>query len=424
MKKTITPLASPLHAIVDIPGSKSMTNRALFLAALADGVSEISNMLISDDTRALIEALHQLGIVVQLDKTAHTCLVAGGSGSFPKEEVSIWCGEAGTVARFLLAGCALSSGNYYFDGSPALCARPFEPLLKVLSAQGVKILPHPAKHLPLTLSSTGQLRGGDVTLDSSQSSQFASALLMVAPFSSVPFTLDAPKLVSASYVNMTIDMMAEFGVMVRHMHRTRFFVPVPQRYIARDYVIEPDLSTASYFFAAAAITQGEVTVPAIHRSSSKQGDVKFLSLLEKMGCTVLENTSGLTVKGPAELQGVNIDMRDFSDTFMTLASIAPFAKTPTTITNISHTQYQESNRIMAIQTELEKLKIRVESGEDWIKIYPSTPEGTEVYSHHDHRIAMSLAVIGLRAKGMVIEEAECVSKTCPEFFTLWEKLSL
>ena len=206
------------------------------------------------------------------------------------------------------------------------------------------------------------------------------------------------------------------------MHHARFYVPIPQRYQAREYVIEPDLSTASYFFAAAAVTGGEVTIQAIQRESSKQADVKFLTVLEKMGCTVIEAESGLTVKGPAELKGVKVDMRDFSDTFMTLATLAPFASSPTTITNIAHARFKESDRIAAVRAGLETLKVKVESGQDWIKIYPGMPEAGEVNSFNDHRIAMAFSVIGLKVSGVVIDGAECVSKTCPNFFEMWDEL--
>jgi 3-phosphoshikimate 1-carboxyvinyltransferase len=217
-------------------------------------------------------------------------------------------------------------------------------------------------------------------------------------------------------------MMADFGVLVRRMHHTRFFVPVPQHYEARDYVIEPDLSTASYFFAAAAVTAGEITIQKIDRAHSRQGDVKFLTVLEKMGCIVSETAAGLKVQGPSVLQGVSVDMRDYSDTFMTLAAIAPFANSPTIITNIGHTQWQESNRIVAMRQGLEQLGVTVDSGPDWIKIYPGEPHAGVIDSHHDHRIAMAFSIIGLRVMGVEIHNAECVSKTCPNFFTLWESL--
>lgn len=421
MKKNIPAVKEPIHARIKIPGSKSMTNRALLLAALADGVSEISGLLISDDTLAFIHALHELGIVLQLDEANHSCIVGGCGGEFPKREANIWCESAGTAARFLLAICAASSGKYHFDGTPQLRSRPLLPLMKVLVAQGAKITPKEATGMPFAIKGCNGLAGDEIEMEASETGQFISALLMAAPFSKSTMEITSSEIVNRPYVDMTCAMMAEFGVLVRRMHRSRFLIPVPQRYKATDYSIEPDLSTASYFFAAAAVTAGEVTIQAIDRENSKQGDIKFLLLLEKMGCEMIEDEMGFTVKGPKELRGINADMRDFSDVFMTLAAIAPFAKTPTTITNIAHTRLQESNRIQVMCQELKKLNIKVEEGPDWLRIYPSEPQSGIVDSHHDHRIAMSFAIIGLRVP-LEIENAECVSKTCPQFFMLWEQL--
>jgi 3-phosphoshikimate 1-carboxyvinyltransferase len=217
-------------------------------------------------------------------------------------------------------------------------------------------------------------------------------------------------------------MMAEFGVLVRRLHNERFSIPIPQCYIACHYVIEPDLTTASYFFAASAITKGSITIQPVTLTHSKQGDLHFLALLEKMGCIVKENTTGLTVEGSPELRGINADMRDCSDTFMTLAAIAPFAATPTTITNIRHTRLQECNRITVMRQALEKMGVRAEEGPDWIKIYPSQPTASVIDPHNDHRIAMACSIIGLRVPGIEIDGAECVAKTCPDFFEMLEKL--
>jgi 3-phosphoshikimate 1-carboxyvinyltransferase len=422
MKRLIQVINKPIQARITIPGSKSITNRALLLAALAEGVSEITDMLVSDDTAAFIEALRQLGIVIQVDEATQSCIVGGCAGSFPKKEANIWCAEAGTVARFLLAACAASGGKYNFDGSARLRQRPIDVLLNALCVQGAEVVPKNAAQMPFAIETKESLAGGEIQIDGSESGQFVSALLMAAPLAQTPVDILAESLVSRLFVDMTCAMMAEFGVLVRRLHQERFSIPVPQRYVARDYVVEPDLSTASYFFAAAAVTAGQVTIQSMVTKTSKQGDVKFLTTLEKMGCRVVENATGLTVKGPTELRGVNMDMRDYSDTFMTLAAIAPFAKTPTTITNIGHTRLQESNRITVMRQELEKLNVKAEEGPDWLRIYPSEPKGGVVDAHNDHRIAMSFAIIGLRVAGVEIEGAECVSKTCPDFFKLWEGL--
>ncbi len=421
MKQIISAVSSPIHARITIPGSKSITNRALLLAALSEGVAELFDILLSDDTWAFINALTELGIVIQVDESANSCIVAGGMGEFPKKESFIWCDNAGTVARFLLAACAATPGIYHFDASPQLRQRPIAPLLRTLCGQGAKLIEDTHK-MPFTIIGSEGLRGGEIEIESSESSQFVSALLMVAPFAKLPVLVKTHDLVSNPYVDMTCAMMADFGVLVRRMHSVRFSIPAPQRYVARDYVIEPDLSTASYFFAAAAVSAGEVTIQAVDRLNSKQADVEFLCVLEKMGCEVISTETGLTVKGPQKLVGVKVDMRHFSDTFMTLAALAPFAETPTTITNIAHARLQESNRISVMREGLERLQVKVEEGQDWLKIYPSTPIAASIDSHMDHRIAMAFSVIGLRIPGIEIDGAECVAKTCPNFFKMWDDL--
>jgi 3-phosphoshikimate 1-carboxyvinyltransferase len=422
MKKEICPVTSPIDAQLQIPGSKSITNRALLLAALAEGVSELSNILISNDTLALINALRELGVVVQLYEDTNTCIVVGCMGEFPKKEATIWCDSAGTVARFLLAACASMSGSYHFDGSEQLRKRPIASLLRTLCSQGARLEDITASRLPFTIVGADGLRGGEIEIDSAKSSQFVSALLMISPFAKSPVVLTTLNLMSDPYVTMTSTMMGDFGVRVHKMHQGRYSIPTPQRYEAREYTVEPDFSTASYFFAAAAATAGQVTIQSVDRLHSKQGDVAFISVLEKMGCEIIDDAQGLTVKGPAQLKGVSVDMRKFSDTFMTLAALAPFASTPTTITNIEHTREHESNRISVMREGLERLKIKVEEGDDWLKIYPGQPEAGVVDSHDDHRIAMAFSIIGLRVKGIEINDAECVAKTCPNFFELWAEM--
>ncbi len=416
MKQAINARLTPLNAHITVPGSKSITNRALLIAALAQGVSKLSDILISDDTLTFIHALQQLGVVIELNEQARTCIVRGTNGKFPKQEATIWCADAGTAARFLLAACAATGGIFHFDGSQRLRERPLASLLQVLREQGAAVQ---TNKMPLTVKGIAGLQGGDIAIDGAETSQFLSALLMVAPFSRHPVTFKVNELVSRPYVNMTCAMMADFGVI---SDSSSYSVHAPQHYVARDYVIEPDLSTASYFFAAAAVTGGSVTIQAINRAHCKQGDVAFLSVLEEMGCTVEETSSALTLTGVSVLQGVTVNMQKFSDTFMTLAALAPFAKTPTTITHIGHTRLQESDRIAAMRSELEKLQIKVEEGPDWIKIYPGQPQAGEIDSHRDHRIAMAFSIMGLRVPGIVIDGAECVAKTCPAFFEMWDAM--
>lgn len=413
--------AHPIKANMSIPGSKSITNRALLLAALAQGNSRLTNIQISDDTLTLITALTQLGIDITVDKTKAVCYVKGCDGNFPNKKASIWCQDAGTIARFLLAACAMMEGEYEIDATPRLRSRPLSPLLTALKQQGATFSPPDVQHLPLTLHGK-RLAGGHMIVDASLSSQIASALLMTAPFAEKKVELTLEQLVSEPYLAMTLSVMTAFGVTTQQIDARHFHIPNTQHYQAADYFIEPDYSTASYFFAAAAVTGGMITIQPTQRKHVIQGDIAFLNALEKMGCLVEETAAGLLVQGPKELLGIEIDMGNFSDTFMTLAAIAPFAKTPTRIYNIAHTRLKESDRIAAMESELRKLGVNVTSGEDWMMIYPSHPHSGIIDPHNDHRIAMAFAVLGLRTSGVIIDHAECVRKTCPEFFELWEAM--
>jgi 3-phosphoshikimate 1-carboxyvinyltransferase len=423
MKQSIRMASTPIHAHIAIPGSKNMTYRALLLAALAEGVSELFDVLINDDTLIFIEALRSLGIVVQTDVTSRTCIVAGNSGQFPKKAAMVSCQDSGTTARFLLAVCAGTGGTYHFNAGAQLSERPIHALLKILSNQGAKIAPEDAHRMPLTLTGAQGLSGGVVEIEGNEMNQTVYALLMAAPYAKHEMILKTQSDVSNSVIEMTCELMADFGVLVRRMHNARYSIPAPQRYGARDYVVEPDLSIASYFFAAAAVTGGEIRIQPISRSASRQADVAFLTVLEKMGCEVQESVTGLTVRGPAGLSGVSVDMSHFSDTFMTLAALAPFADSPTTITNIGHTRTQASNRISIMRKELEALGVTVEEGPDWIRIFPGLPHGGVVDSHNDYRIAMAFSIIGLKVPGIEIEGAECVSTCCPDFYDWWRGLS-
>lgn len=417
MKKVLNFSQHPIKAYVHIPGSKSMSNRALLLAALANGISTIHNLQISDDIHALITALSELGINIQLNEKPPLAIVTGTQGQFSSHGQTIHCQESGSLVRFMLTVCAAIPGIYHFDAAPSLRKRPMATLLKLLTSQGSSIMP---TTFPLTLQNSQGLRGGDIVIDASQTGQIVSALLMMAPFTKNPLKLQVKNLVSRAYVDLTCAVMADFGVQVERPTAEWFIVPQPQHYQARDYTVEPDFSTASYFFAAAAVTAGEVTMQPISRKNIKQGDIVFLSLLEKMGCVVDENPSGLTVKGRFILSGIEVNMNTCPDLFMTLAAIAPFAQTPTLITGISHARHKESDRLKAMQQGLTSLGVKVDSGKDWFKIYPSTPRSGTIHSQNDHRIAMAFTVLSLRVPELIIEDASCVAKSCPEFFQLWQ----
>lgn len=397
--------------VLNLPASKSITNRALLLASFAHGTSYLKNVLDSDDTHALLGALHALGVSVRQQGSD---VEIDGVGIFPNKTATLQCQDAGTAARFLCAACAAMPGEYSLQGSARLSQRPLDSLISVLRAQGAAI---DADHLPCVIQGA-HLKGGDVFLESSASSQFVSALLMIAPFMKNDLHLTVQGLARDAYIHLTCAMMKDFGVTLAQ-HNFVYQVPAHQTYQARTYVIEPDLSTASYFFAKAALTHSRIVIKNINREHCLQGDIQFLKVLESMGCHVNNLAEGVEVIGPAQLRGVEVNMNNFSDTFMTLACLAPFATTPTTITGLAHTRLQESDRIAAIATELKKLNVQVETGKDWIRIFPSTPIAADVFSHHDHRVVMSLALMGLRVPGIVCVDAHAVSKTCPEFFELF-----
>jgi 3-phosphoshikimate 1-carboxyvinyltransferase len=412
-----------LSGAITIPGSKSITNRALLLAALADGPSELQRILFSDDTEVFLEALVQLRIEHQVSRADYTCRIEGCAGRFPARLANIWCNDAGTTLRFLLAACAAMQGHYHFDGSSQLQQRPLTTLIKSLSGQGAAFAFKAADYsLPLTVSHASKLSGGKISVPVSESSQFISGLLMAGPYAAKPMVLRSTEIKSASYIDMTCKMMESFGVRVDRSADAEYLVP-QTCYRGRTYSIEPDLSTASYFFAAAALTPGTIVVKNTDLNSTLQGDREFLGILALMGCVVTNTIEGICVKGPAQLKGVNVSMRNCSDTFMTLACLAPFAAGPTTITDIGHTRFKECDRIEAVRENLTRLGVRVElPDEDSIVIFPGVPEPAVLDSYNDHRIVMSFALIGLKINNIVIVNPGCVKKTCPDFFSLWQSM--
>ena len=419
MKQVIPTAKTKIDAMIAIPGSKSITNRALVLAALAVGTSRLTGLLLSDDTLACIQGLRALGIDIQLDSDAKSAVVIGCSGQFPVLNATIQCQRAGTVARFLMAAAAGTPGEYTFDADAQLRVRPMHALLHVLWQQGARLLSS-QNEMPLTFLGANQLHGGQIEINDAASSQFVSALLMISPYAKHDVKILTTNNVRPAYIDMTLAMMLKFGVTVTSVQPQEYVIAVPRSYQACSYEIEPDLSSASYFFAAAALTQGKVRI-APFAKQSLQPDAAFLSILAAMGCHVVNTPSELSVEGPDVLMGVEVDMRDCSDTFMTLAAIAPFAKTPTNIKNIAHTRLQESDRITAMCAGLRALGVRVEEAQDGLVIYPSTPKSATIDTHQDHRIAMAFAVLGLRVPGVALLGAECVAKTFPDFFAVWQR---
>ncbi len=421
MEKFLHPISQPVASKITLPGSKSITNRALLLAALAHGNSTLSSVLFSDDTETFMDALEALGVELDINKPKREIKVAGVDGHFPVRNTEIWCQDAGTAARFLLPACANSPGEYVFDGSARMRVRPIYPLVEVLRQQGASFSPADPRHMPFVISQDTPLIGGNIFISGKQSSTFLSGLLMIAPYAQTAVRLQTDHLISQPYVAMTCKMMQTFGVNVI-LGDSEYYVAEEQEYYGCNYKVEPDVSTASYFFAAAALTAGDILVHNLDQNDCLQGDMQFLTVLQQMGCEIYQTNEGVGVRGCAQLQGVEVNMGDFSDTFITLACLAPFAKGPTTIHNIAHTRLQESDRIQAVADNLHYLGVRTETGDDYITIYPGEVHAGVVDSCRDHRIAMGFSLLGLRVNGIVIDGAECVAKTCPEFFSLWDQM--
>lgn len=402
------------------PGSKSITNRALICAALAEGPSHLTGALESDDTRVMLDSLGRLGIKVNADPEQHTITMEGCGGRIPAREAELFIGNSGTSVRFLAAMLACAEGRYRLDGTQRMRERPIQDLADTLTALGAKVTcESPGGCPPLVIESRG-LRGGFASVRGDTSSQFTSGLLMVGPYMREGLDLSITgAIVSQPYVAMTAAVMSSFGVDVVDLEASRYVVPTG-RYGGRNYDIEPDASAASYFFGAAAITGGEVRVEGLSRGSL-QGDVAFVDVLEKMGCQVEFAPSHIKLRG-GKLRGVAVDMNPISDTVQTLAAVALFAEGPTTITGVGHIRHKETDRIGAMATELRKLGAGVEEYVDGLKITPNTLHGAELATYDDHRMAMSLALVGLRQQGVKILDPGCTAKTYPHFFQDLEKV--
>ena len=410
----IIPLDRPPDATVRVPGSKSVTNRALLVAALADGPSTIRNPLFSDDTFWLMDALVRLGIDLTADRDGGEVRVKGQGGVIPASGVNLFVGNAGTVARFLPPALALGRGPYTVDGVPRMRERPVSDLVDGMRQLGAAVeYTGESEKFPLKVPGGG-IRGGTAHISGTKSSQFASGLLMAAPYAAAPVTLRVDGRKQWPYIGITVAVMRAFGVNVGEA-RDHFSVQAAA-YKPLDYEVEPDASAASYFMAAAAVTGGRVKIPGLG-SASPQGDLRFAEVLQDMGCEVELTPNSIEVRGPDRLRGVDVDMNDFSDTMMTLAAIAPFADRPTTITNVAHTRLQETDRLSAIATELGRLGLTTHQTPSSIRIIPQTPRPAVVQTYGDHRVAMAFAVVGLLAPGIKIRDPGCVSKTFPDYFS-------
>ncbi|MFD6415711.1 3-phosphoshikimate 1-carboxyvinyltransferase [Streptomyces sp. NPDC060194] len=400
--------------IVDIPGSKSLTARALFLAAAAEGTSALLRPLSSDDTEGFAEGLGALGY--RVEREAERWLVEGRPAGPPRPEADVFCRDGATTARFLPTLVAAGHGTYRFDASAQMRRRPVAPLTGALRALGVDVRHVLAEgHHPLTVAADG-VRGGEIALDAGESSQYLTALLMLGPLTREGLRISVTRLVSAPYVEITLAMMAAFGATVDRTPSPdgEVFHVRPGGYRATEYAIEPDASTASYFFAAAALTGREVTVPGLGRDAL-QGDLRFVEVLEGMGAEVRIGEASTTVSGTGRLRGITVNMRDISDTMPTPAALAPFADGPVRIEDVANTRVKECDRLEACAENLREMGVPVATGADWIEITPAAARPARVRTRHDHRIAMSFAVASLRAPGITFDDPGCVRKTFPAF---------
>jgi 3-phosphoshikimate 1-carboxyvinyltransferase len=412
----IQPAREPICGCIRPPGSKSITNRALVCAALADGVSMLTGGLDSEDTRVMIEGLRRLGIEIESRDAGKTLVVHGAGGEVPALEADLFCANSGTTIRFLTAFTTLGHGPFRLDGVERMRERPIGDLLDALNQLGAHARSENDNSCPPVVVHANGLPGGTATIRGDISSQFLSAVLMAAPAANAPVELivDGP-LVSQPYVQMTLAVMQAFGAQVETGPQLeRFLVKAPHDYCARDYEIEPDASAASYFWAAAAVTGGDVTVEGLS-AASVQGDVAFVDCLERMGCEVHSKSTGITVVG-GRLHAIDVDMNAISDTVPTLAVVALFADGPTTIRNVAHVRHKETDRIAALAAELRKLGAEVTERDDGLTIQPGTLWAAAIETYNDHRMAMSFALAGLRVPGLQITNPKCVEKTYPAFF--------
>lgn len=407
----------PLVGAVRPPGSKSITNRALVCAALARGTSRLTGLLDSQDTRVMAAALGNLGCHADVDWPRGTAVVTGTDGRIPVGNATLDCAASGTTMRFLAAVCGLGHGTFRLDGTERMRQRPIGDLLAALRDLDVDaVAESPGECPPVAIRAHG-LAGGDVAVRGDTSSQFASGLALAAACSQGGLQLRFEgRVVSLPYLEMTRRVMASFGGRCDVVDETTWSI-APTGYTATDYAIEPDASAASYFVAAAAITGGSATIEGLSRRSM-QGDVGFCDALERMGCHVTwrEDREAVTVAGRAAT-GVDLDMNAISDTVPTLAVVALFADSETTIRNVAHIRDKETDRIGDLVRELRRLGGDVVEHADGLTIRPTRLVGTGVRTYDDHRMAMSLALAGLRVPGVRIHDPGCVAKTFPGYWT-------
>jgi len=420
--KTIKPV-SKINAQIRLPGSKSITHRALIMAALSEGPAEIAHPLQAEDTFLTARALEALGAIIEW--SADSVRVAPPEYRWRQPDGPIFLGNSGTSARLLLAVFSAGTGTFVLDGTPRLRQRPVGPAAEALQRLGT------AMHwigktgfLPVQITSRG-LNGGDVFVDASESSQFLSGILIAAPMARGKVGVEwSEPAASWPYVDITLGMMREAGISFEREDSNRIAVPAPQVYAPRNFTVEGDCSSASYFWGAAALTGGEVLTSPVS-PYSLQGDCRFLDVLDKMGCRIVRKDEGVSVKGPERLLPIDIDMNEMPDMVPTLAVLSAFASGTCRIRNVAHLRIKESDRLNAVAAGLKVLGVEAEELPDGLIVHGGAPHGPPsgpISAFDDHRIAMAFALAGLRLKGVVIEGAESVNKSFPDFWDIFESL--
>jgi len=407
---------------ITVPGSKSYTHRILVAAALADGISTIENGLVSDDTLLTLNALKQMG--TQIEVLPEHFVVSGTGGSLKSCRKPLYLENSGTSMRLITALAAIGKGEYILSGTKRMHERPLQDLLDGLHQIKVSAISINQNGCPPVKVHGTCVAGGKIDLNCSTSSQYLSALLLIAPYTRRGLEIritSGP--VSKPYIDMTVDVMQRMGIEIKRSGYSLFSIKGGQVFQAGRYIVEPDCSQAGYFWAAAAITGASVTVRGI-TADSRQGDIKFVDLLEKMGCSVIKKNDGIEVIGSSLLTGVDVDMGDMPDLVPTLAIIAAFAKGTTQIRNVAHLRVKESDRIGAVVNELEKMGIKALCRDDDIVIHGGMPHGAKIETYGDHRIAMSFALAGLNVPSVFISNERCVEKSFPEFWNIFNRMGM
>lgn len=430
----IQPLTDPVDADVVIPGSKSITNRALVAAILADGVSELSGVLDADDTQAMLGVARSLGAGVEQDPDRPDVYqITGTAAKLKPGPVDIHVAMSGTTARFATPLAARGRGRYRIDADIQMCSRPMDITVKALRELGVNIYPEtagptsaaetvgaaaPTLSLPLIIEADG-ISGGKVAIDASASSQFASGLMLSAPGIEKPLEVElVGDIVSLPYLDMTVAVMESFHARVERSE-TNIYKVATDAYKASDYRIEPDASAASYFLALAAVAGGRIRIDGLG-TQALQGDIGFAHVLESMGAKITMGSTFTEVVSDGQLRGAEVDMSNISDTAQTLAAIAPFANSPTRVTGIGFIRAKETDRIAAVVTELNRLGIDATDDGDGFTIHPGTPKPGVVQTYRDHRMAMSFSLLALKSRGVSIADPDCVAKTFPTYWQVLE----